>query len=134
MKITGNWKGKGIEINHVVNNVNSYTVKLNLTMIIRKISDDVYRIISTYTYANNITIYNVSYNAGDVNWIDDMLIYKNGNKFITEPDDGNGIDYWKLKNNKLYYIYNINGSDNTYNHSYSNNHLSLVGKFKLKKC
>jgi len=81
MKITGNWKGKGIEINHVVNNVNSYTVKLNLTMIIRKISDDVYRIISTYTYANNITIYNVSYNAGDVNWIDDMLIYKNGNKF-----------------------------------------------------
>jgi len=134
MKITGNWKGKGIEINHVVNNVNSYTVKLNLTMIIRKISDDVYRIISTYTYANNITIYNVSYNAGDVNWIDDMLIYKNGNKFITEDGTGDGINFYKFKNNKLYYIYNINGMSNFYNPNYSNNSLSLVGKFKLKKC
>lgn len=133
MKITGSWKGKGIEIDHVAYDVNSYSIKLFLNMNITKISNDVYRIVSTYIYADNGSIYNLPYNAGNLNWKEDFLIYKNGNKFITEDGQGEGVNYFKFKNNKLYYIYNINGTQNNYNPDYSKNTLSLVGKFKLKK-
>ena len=136
VQICGNWKGKGIEIDHVVGEDNSYTLYLNLLLEITKINDNVYKVIETYTYAKDITIYGTSYNSGDINFQSDHLINRQGDEFLSEDSSGFGINFYKFKKNKLYFKYNINGTPNPYspdNVNYSTNTLSLSGTYKLKK-
>ena len=134
VQICGNWKGKGIEIDHVVGEDNSYTLYLNLLLEITKITDDAYKVIETYTYAKSGTLYGTAYNAGDINYQSDHLICRQGDNFISEDGSGLGVNFYKFKKNKLYFKYNINGAPSPYiPFDPSANTLSYVGSYKLKK-
>lgn len=134
-KIEGTWYGSGFEVNSVVaNNVsNVVTLRLKLTLTFTHIHENVYNVKAVYIFADSGAIFGLPFKCGDINYQANFLINKSGNKFISEDDSGNGIDYFEFDGNKLEFGYNTNGLDAPVSFP-AGNVLSQVGKYKLKKC
>lgn len=116
----GNWKGSGREIYKDIKISEEIIIYYyDIEMEIIKLSDKDFNIKIKYINENP-----------EYNYYSDMLAIAKDNcmplikpkKLIAEDSTGNGINYFKVINDKLYFTYNVNGDPDFG---------SLIGRFCL---